>query len=359
MVISELFINLTILTSLLFLYHQFFKDATLSRKSRLNSKILIGCLSGALGIILMLYSIKITENTIIDLRQIPVMLVALYGGWVPAFVAGIMILVTRFIIGFNLSSVLAFVLLLTSTVCYVYVSSKVKNIWKATFISMIFTNIMFTILTYLLLPDGETYLIVNLFYWLVSFVGGYSSIYMIEYLRKTNLLFKEYRENAFIDPLTGLNNVRSFDKEINESIKRAKKVKEELSLLVIDIDFFKKINDTYGHPEGDAILKQVGKLLQEQAGVHAVVSRNGGEEFTVILKGSSNAEAIQKAEKVRRAIEEFAFLINKGATTIHLTVSIGVSTYPDSTQDTNELYRLADHALYEAKQDGRNRVATQ
>ncbi|MBP3950500.1 GGDEF domain-containing protein [Bacillus suaedae] len=356
--VRELFINVMILTAFLFLYYQFKQDSLFTRNSSVRRKIFVGLLSGALGILLMQFSIKVDTETLVDLRQIPVMLVAIYGGWLPTIIAGTLILLARFIMGVTMSAMLAVVLMILSIVCYLYVFRSYQKIWKPTFLSIIVSNIIFTLLTYYLIDTMSMFIYVNIVYWIVSLIGGGFAVYMTEYLRRTTQLFKEYERGSRMDPLTGLNNVRSFDDAINDATKRVNQNQEELSLLVIDIDFFKKVNDTYGHPEGDVILKQIGDILVNVSRPFDIVSRNGGEEFTVILNNCSHHIAIGIAERIKSTVENHSFLINEGKQKITITVSIGVASYPDTTKDINQLYRIADLALYKAKEQGRNRVCS-
>ncbi|WP_098442375.1 GGDEF domain-containing protein [Bacillus sp. es.036] len=153
-----------------------------------------------------------------------------------------------------------------------------------------------------------------------------------------------------------LNNVRSFDEALNRAIQEAATDDNKpLSLLVIDIDHFKKVNDTYGHAAGDIVLKQFGKTLRSAARLNDVVSRNGGEEFTILLGDCFNREALEIGERVRAIIEENSFMITKDIS-IHITASIGASTFPETVPSPSQLYREADEALYQAKRSGRNRI---
>ena len=159
------------------------------------------------------------------------------------------------------------------------------------------------------------------------------------------------------DFLTGLNNVRKFDSLFNNAIENAKEKKENLSLLMIDIDFFKRVNDTYGHAEGDVVLQELGKILSKNSRSFDVVSRNGGEEFTVLLLGCPKDNAIQIAERIRATVENHSFVLTTGLE-ISITVSIGVSSYPELTEEVEKLVEKSDIALYAAKRTGRNKVCS-
>lgn len=169
------------------------------------------------------------------------------------------------------------------------------------------------------------------------------------------MLFNQYLKESTTDSLTGLNNVRKFDTEFNRFINELKTKDQKLSLLYIDIDFFKKVNDTYGHVEGDVVLKEMGERILNNTRSFDLVSRNGGEEFTAVLLDCSLYRAVEIAETLRRNVENYPFILNSGQH-LNLTVSIGVATYQETTINPENLIDEADKALYRAKHFGRNKV---
>lgn len=159
------------------------------------------------------------------------------------------------------------------------------------------------------------------------------------------------------DALTGLYNVREFSDTLRKSMRHAHLRGEKLSLLLVDIDFFKNVNDTYGHPAGDEVLKELGKVLVSVCRSFDIVSRNGGEEFSIILPDCPFSHAIEIGERVRSAVSKHPFFLpNRECITI--TVSIGVATYPETAANSEGLIQLADDGLYHAKRTGRNKVAS-
>ncbi|MGB8954485.1 MAG: GGDEF domain-containing protein [Tumebacillaceae bacterium] len=159
------------------------------------------------------------------------------------------------------------------------------------------------------------------------------------------------------DALTGLFNVREFAETLSRSMRHAHLRGEKLSLLLVDIDFFKNVNDTYGHPAGDEVLKELGKVLVSVCRSFDIVSRNGGEEFSIILPDCPFSHAIEIGERVRSAVSRHPFFLpNRECITI--TVSIGVATYPETAANSEGLIQLADDGLYHAKRTGRNKVAS-
>ena len=182
------------------------------------------------------------------------------------------------------------------------------------------------------------------FYWLVGKIGK-----RIEHNEK------ELRDIATHDGLTGLYNHKFFYTLLEDEIARASRYTNRLSLLLIDIDFFKKVNDTYGHRSGDMILSSLSKRLMNRVRATDSVCRYGGEEMTIILSETDIQTAKVIAEDIRSLIEKEPFEIEDGEP-INITVSIGVSTYSEEVKEASALVSGADTALYEAKESGRNRV---
>jgi diguanylate cyclase (GGDEF)-like protein len=159
------------------------------------------------------------------------------------------------------------------------------------------------------------------------------------------------------DNLTGLFNRRVFEENLTIEFRRALRYQRDLSLLILDIDHFKKVNDTWGHQQGDAVLEAVGGLLKGSFRDLDSVCRYGGEEVCAILPETVGEAARSKAEYLRRKIEELRIpLLNKPEETMSVTVSIGVACVSQTTISEDQLLREADSALYECKSSGRNRV---
>lgn len=160
---------------------------------------------------------------------------------------------------------------------------------------------------------------------------------------------------ALYDALTGLYNRGSFTKALQDELKRADRYRKPISLLLIDIDFFKKVNDIYGHLAGDAVLKSVASMIKSSIRNSDYAARYGGEEFVVILPETNTEDSIILAERIRVAIEEKEFKISMDVT-IHLTVSIGIGSTLLKQISPEQLIETADKALYKAKANGRNQV---
>lgn len=168
-------------------------------------------------------------------------------------------------------------------------------------------------------------------------------------------LYRRARELSYIDDLTKLHNLRYLDIVLTNEIKRAKRFNSCLSLLFIDIDYFKNINDTYGHRVGSKALAELGQILKETVREIDVVVRYGGDEFTILLVETNSAGAAIIAERIRKAVEDRVFLAEEGMS-IRLTITIGVSTYPESATGKEELLTMADNAMYRGKRTTRDVV---
>lgn len=161
------------------------------------------------------------------------------------------------------------------------------------------------------------------------------------------------------DYLTGLYNRRFFMERFSEEVTWSMRYREPMSLMLLDIDRFKKVNDTYGHSCGDEILRQVAQIAASVAGPEYTAARYGGEEFIILLPNISSDDAVAIAEKIRTTVQNKVFPCDCDNNTVHLsiTVSIGVTTYNYNTELLpDHIIDQADNALYAAKEAGRNRV---
>ena len=168
-------------------------------------------------------------------------------------------------------------------------------------------------------------------------------------------LFSESVAIGSTDELTGTMNRRYLFRRLGEELKRARRLGENLSIIVLDVDHFKSVNDAHGHPEGDRVLKAVAKTLGSAVREIDVVTRLGGEEFAIILPAAALRNAVEIAERVRHAVESQRFQARDGRP-IRLTVSCGVATLADDIHTPAHLVAAADRYLLEAKRAGRNRT---
>jgi diguanylate cyclase (GGDEF)-like protein len=166
-------------------------------------------------------------------------------------------------------------------------------------------------------------------------------------------MYKMMEEMATTDGLTGLLNHRTFQERILGMIDRSERLSKNCALILCDIDHFKKINDTYGHPIGDVVLKRVAKVLAGCVRKIDLVARYGGEEFALVLEETGSMGARELAERIRAEVQKQQFTSEKG--NFAITMSLGIAAYPDDGAEKQVLIEHADQALYYAKHNGRNR----
>ena len=169
---------------------------------------------------------------------------------------------------------------------------------------------------------------------------------------------QDVHSQAVTDGLTGLFNRRHIQTVLLDERRRAGRYRHPLSVIMLDVDGFKTYNDTYGHPQGDVLLKMLAGILRESVRAVDIVGRYGGEEFIVILPETPSGEAYQTAERLRHAVARTVFpgFAADPALAVFKTISLGVATFPEATTDTQALVSLADEALYRAKHGGRNQT---
>ena len=171
-----------------------------------------------------------------------------------------------------------------------------------------------------------------------------------------SLSVPQLQEEARVDPKTGLFNARYFAATLAEELARAQRFERPLTLIMADLDLLREINNTYGHLAGDAVLKRIAETFRTQLRHYDVPARFGGEEFAILLPETPPEQALEIAERIRRAVAAATIDVETSSEPISATVSIGVSAYPRDAADANELIHQADLAVYRAKLQGRNRV---
>lgn len=182
--------------------------------------------------------------------------------------------------------------------------------------------------------------------------GGGQDVLAIEYA----LLYERARQMAITDRLTGLYNFGYFHERLKEERLRAERYHRLLSLVILDIDHFKKYNDSNGHPAGNEVLKKIATILKQEAREVDIVARYGGEEMVLILPETSRKRATELAERIRQRVADALFDHMQSQPLGKITISAGVATFPVDASTEDDLIKKADSSLYQAKSEGRNRV---
>lgn len=216
----------------------------------------------------------------------------------------------------------------------------------------ILTTLGYIIISYYLMKFFNLWvgIILPLTFISLIFVSGY----IIKYILKSRDFEYQYRL-ATTDGLTELYNHRYFQEQMLLQLENAKRYNTQFSLILIDIDHFKRFNDTFGHQSGDAVLKQVAQKLKKNVRAADFVCRYGGEEMSIILPNTDKEEAVFTAKKICQIVAEKPFKLANDKES-NVTISLGVSNYPEDGETTNALIEQADKRLYFAKENGRNQV---
>lgn len=188
----------------------------------------------------------------------------------------------------------------------------------------------------------------------IAIILAFALSFLAKYLIKSRDFEYQYKL-ATIDGLTELYNHRYFQETLKGQIEISKRYGQPFSLIIVDIDFFKKFNDTYGHQAGDAVLRQVAQTLKKNSRTTDIVCRYGGEEMSIILPNTTAEEAVFSANRIHKAVAERDFHLN-ATETGKVTISVGVATFPDNAESAQDLIEHADKGLYYAKEHGRNQV---
>jgi diguanylate cyclase len=355
-VITDFLSHIAIITALLFFSSQLFKRYQSTPTSSVLVKVRVGLSSGIFGIIIMFFGVYIPPSGLLDLRHLFIIVAASLGGIYASVVSATVISLGRLLFfgGVNKTSLIAVSTLIVTGIIVglIFEIKKPKGYWLKWSLSLLFITLSIWGCFFYLF-DRETAILISTRLLPVFCGGGIFVAYLVDFLTKTNELFLKREQEATTDYLTRLHNVRTFDELFNNLGKQAAARNENLSLILIDIDYFKKINDTYGHLAGDFVLKELANLLKATARSFDIVSRHGGEEFTILLPDCPKSESNTIAERIRLTVEQHRFKLKDG-TSLEVTISLGVANYPDVPID--DLIRRADQALYQAKRSGRNRV---
>lgn len=231
------------------------------------------------------------------------------------------------------------------------VVTRVNSAFAASMMSLS-TYFIYILIAYYAMRFENLWL--ELIYPLIFSIVAFTLAYIVKYLIKSRDFEQQYML-ATTDGLTELYNHRYFQEQIRMQVEQSKRYSNNFSLIIIDIDFFKKFNDTFGHQSGDAVLRQVAQTLKKNVRATDIVCRYGGEEMSIILPNTTKDEAFATAQKICNRVAEKTFKLT-GNNETHVTISLGVSTFPFDGDTAPKIIEAADKKLYNAKNNGRNQV---
>lgn len=355
--INDLFINLLLLVSFTFIAGSILRDIPNNIINSVLGKIVLGISGGLMGTLLMIYTIEIEgTTTLLDLRNFAIMMTSYIGGFIPTIVSGLIIGIYRTLhFGLSISSITASFQILLYIICFHIIDKKIKLNWMKWLSKTLISLVIILLSISYLLRNIENFQIILLQFSLVILLASIVEYSLLDYIKNSNELYRAYKKDSTKDFLTGLYNTRYFDKMLNSAFERVLKNNENLSCLMIDIDYFKKINDTYGHAIGDVVLKELAAILKDSCNASNILGRIGGEEFCVIIFNTSKNETFKIASRINNKVQNHNFYISENKF-INITVSIGIAVYPETTTNLEDIKKKADMSLYHAKHSGRNKV---
>lgn len=323
--------------------------SSLFNSQRLRSFV-IGLLAGALGLFLMYNAVEANDTVRVDLRHLPLVLLAFYGARMPLYIATLVIASTRFLFGMTEQALIAFIATFVISGGMLWIHRLLR---ERLFMQSIFLNVwalfVISLAVYINMGWSAAYVSLVLTIWMVGMlVGLLSSILTID-LEKTTRRALEYKQSSERDHLTGLFNRRVWDR-YTASLGEDDRT---YNILALDIDHFKHVNDTYGHVNGDLVLQQFADILKVETRAHDTVARIGGEEFVILMYDLTPEKVDKVANRIRELVATETFYLNDFPP-IQITTSVGVAN--GTALPIKQMVDLADSALYQAKNEGRNQV---
>lgn len=348
MFIVELLINACIAFTGFYIISKIIHSTQFS--SYTTKSIVIGLATGLLGVVLMFKGIQVNESLRMDLRHLPLVLLAFYGIRFPLVIATAIIASSRFLFGVTPQAFVAFVAILGISSGMLYIHRKLLNRPFLQNVSLnVWALLMITCAVLINLGFSDTALRLLLSTWTIGLaVGVLSSMLTLDF-QTLNQQVQLYKKSAELDHLTGLYNRRVWDAR-TAGLEQEGRI---YNVLALDIDHFKHVNDTYGHGNGDLVLQQFANILKEETRPHDITARIGGEEFMILVYDLSPQKVVKVANRIRERIATERFQLD-GFPAIEVTTSIGIAH--GKHVHIQRMSTLADDALYTAKQQGRNRT---
>ncbi|WP_242216320.1 GGDEF domain-containing protein [Listeria monocytogenes] len=320
----------------------------------------LGIYYGLLGVYFIIRGLPGTDSGIYTDMLLNILIVLhLFSSAGPATIALLLIVSGKLFLGDALFANLIYVFLIIGFhfVCMEVAKLRLSSVQKVVLVKLSAIPLMlFYLHQKIHLAYTMNDLPVWILYFLVSFFITFIIVLAAYYIDTSNKLIYDLQQSTILDPLTGLTNFRHFENAFDAAFNHATLKKSNLSVIIIDIDYFKRVNDTYGHLVGNGVLSTFSQmLLKISFPPNTVISRIGGEEFAIILPNINVSETEHLAEKIRRKVEKIDVPIVASGSVI--TISAGIANYDGRNYPSaNELLNAADQALYNAKRNGRNQV---
>ncbi|EEA8551046.1 GGDEF domain-containing protein [Listeria monocytogenes] len=320
----------------------------------------LGIYYGLLGVYFIIRGLPGTDSGIYTDMLLNILIVLhLFSSAGPATIALLLIVSRKLFLGDALFANLIYVFLIIGFhfVCMEVAKLRLSSVQKVVLVKLSAIPLMlFYLHQKIHLAYTMNDLPVWILYFLVSFFITFIIVSAAYYIDTSNKLIYDLQQSTILDPLTGLTNFRHFENAFDAAFNHATLKKSNLSVIIIDIDYFKRVNDTYGHLVGNGVLSTFSQmLLKISFPPNTVISRIGGEEFAIILPNINVSETEHLAEKIRRKVEKIDVPIVASGSVI--TISAGIANYDGRNYPSaNELLNAADQALYNAKRNGRNQV---
>lgn len=347
-ILSGLFVNASILIASLTLI-QVFVDNNNYRQTK-HSDVIVGVLAGVVGSLLIAYSVRIMDNFLFDFRQIPIILVGLHYSRKSSILAYLIIISFRLVYGgFQLSSFIAIVVGILVVVSVMLVSQMKKSYLNKWLYAILAVSII-TGINYYLLIQGSLFVNVMVPYVFGLFTLGIITYFLTTYFSHANENYEKVKHESTQDFLTGLMNLREFS-FIYDDLRNDQEIrKKQVSILFIDVNDFKQINDTFGHECGDDVLIALSQILKELCVKDKVIAaRKGGDEFVILSVDIQPSEVLKLVSEINTKVSNLKIL-NQEEQTLLVSVSIGIASFPNPVKDINQLLHEADLEMYRVKE---------
>lgn len=357
-VFNYLLISVLFLMTFSFLVFHLSRDITTDLRGTLIGNVYLSISGIIISSVMLHYAIIIPgAKTVIDLSGLVLITGFYLGGTIPVIfstITGSILYIVLY--GFGDAAIHY---IIRSVLCIILFNIIHKIVKENSFVLKWYlklaTVVMITVVSYNILLNDINYTTFLLHYGITMFVVGSLQFVLLETVRKSNNLFNVYKDETSKDYLTELKNPHTFQNEYNKAIEHSRGSREPLTYIIVDIDHFKQLRDTYGQIKAEMLIKEIANLLSLNFPKNAIMARIVREEFYILLPNTSVDNAYEKADYFRKLVKSHDFKLSS-SDDINVTVSIGVANFPKTTPDVDKLKDFADLALYTAKHSGRDKT---